>query len=206
MHRPIRAVALACAATLVPAAAAQAAPPPADSVIVTLKPGTPGAAARDVLSSGREVGRIHGTQARVLRVPDPAAAVERLRRNPNVAEAEVDVMLEASAIPNDPRFGSLYGMDRIDAPEAWDALGLSAFPATGGAKVGIVDTGIRAGHEDLTGRTTTARPPPRARSTRGARTATATARTSPGRSRPPRTTPAASPACRSTPAWRSARA
>ncbi len=47
MHRPIRAVALACAATLVPAAAAQAAPPPADSVIVTLKPGTPGAAARD---------------------------------------------------------------------------------------------------------------------------------------------------------------
>ncbi len=63
-------------------------------------------------------------------------------------------MLEASAIPNDPRFGSLYGMDRIDAPEAWDALGLSAFPATGGAKVGIVDTGIRAAHEDLTGRTT----------------------------------------------------
>jgi len=154
MPRPTRLAALACAAALVPVADAAAAPPPADSVIVTLKPGTPAGAARDVLAAGRETGRIHGTQARVLRVGgDPAAAAERLRRNPNVAEAEVDVMLEATAIPNDPGFGRLYGLDRIDAPEAWDALGLSAFPATGGAKVGIVDTGIRAGHEDLSGRT-----------------------------------------------------
>ena len=153
MLRPTGIAALACAAALVPAGSAVAASPPAENVIVTLKPGTPGAAAREVLSSGREVGRIHGTDARVLRVGDPAAVAARLSRNPNVAEAEVDVMLEASAIPNDPGFGLLYGMDRIDAPEAWDALGLSSFPATGGAKVGIVDTGIRAGHEDLAGRT-----------------------------------------------------
>ena len=33
-------------------------------------------------------------------------------------------MLEASVVPNDPAFGTLYGMDRIDAPEAWDVLGL----------------------------------------------------------------------------------
>jgi thermitase len=153
MLRPTGIAALACAAALVPAGSAMAAPPPAENVIVTLKPGTPGAAARAVLSSGREVGRIHGTDARVLRVGDPAAVAARLSRNPNVAEAEVDVMLEATAIPNDPGFGRLYGMDRIDAPEAWDALGLSAFPATGGTKVGIIDTGIRAAHEDLAGRT-----------------------------------------------------
>lgn len=153
MPRPLRVAALACAGALVPAGTALAAPPPAENVIVTLKPGTPAAAERDVLRAGQDAGRVYGTQARVLRVGDPAAAVERLRRNPNVASAEVDVMLEATAIPDDPGFGSLYGMDRIDAPEAWDALGLSAFPASGGPKVGIVDTGIRATHEDLAGRT-----------------------------------------------------
>ena len=153
MSRSTRVAVLACAAALCPAAAAAAAPPPPENVIVTLRPGTPAAAERAVLGSGQEVGRIYGTDARVLRVADPAAAAARLSRNPNVALAEVDVMLEASAIPNDPSFGTLYGMDRIDAPEAWDALGLSAFPGSGGPKVGIVDTGIRASHEDLAGRT-----------------------------------------------------
>ncbi len=39
----------------------------------------------------------------------------------------------------------------MDAPEGWDAAGLGAFPATGGVKVGIVDTGIDKNHEDLVG-------------------------------------------------------
>ena len=39
----------------------------------------------------------------------------------------------------------------MDAPEGWDAGGLGAFPASGGVTVGIVDTGIDAAHEDLSG-------------------------------------------------------
>jgi subtilisin family serine protease len=67
------------------------------------------------------------------------------------------------ATPNDPRFAALYGLNNtgqtggsvdadIDAPEGWDVAGMGAFPATGGAKVGIVDTGILSTHEDLAGK------------------------------------------------------
>ena len=64
-----------------------------------------------------------------------------------------------------PRFGEEWGLHNtgqsggtadadIDAPEGWDAaFGPGAFPAAlGGAKIGIVDTGIAAGHEDLAGK------------------------------------------------------
>ena len=62
-----------------------------------------------------------------------------------------------------PLFSGLYGLNNtgqtggtsdadIDAPEGWDAAGLGAFPATGGAKVGIVDTGIQSAHPDLSGK------------------------------------------------------
>ena len=95
---------------------------------------------------------------------DPAAVAARLDRLGAVEFAEVDRVLTASAVPNDTRFGELYGLSNtgqsagtpdadIDAPEGWDAAGLSAFPASGGPKVGIVDTGILQTHEDLAGKT-----------------------------------------------------
>ena len=109
-------------------------------------------------------GRINGIGVRVVRVPgNAAAAAAKLDAKRGVRFAEVDTILTASAIPNDPRFGELYGLNNtgqsggtpdadIDAPEGWDAAGLLTFPATGGPKVGIVDTGIRATHEDLSGK------------------------------------------------------
>jgi len=58
------------------------------------------------------VGGIHGTSAQVVRVSgDPAAVAARLNRTSGVAYAEPNYILHATAIPNDPRFGELYGLN-----------------------------------------------------------------------------------------------
>jgi thermitase len=122
-------------------------------------------------SSARQAARavggtsaIRGTNgARVVQVEGKTvAAVKRLSRSAGVRYAEPNYVYHALATPNDPRFGELYGLHNtgqtggtadadIDAPEGWDALGLSAFPGAGGAKVGIVDTGILQSHPEFAG-------------------------------------------------------
>jgi thermitase len=146
----------ACAASFTLAAGASAAPYDPDTVIVKFEPGTP--------VVGNVVGSITANDAKVLRVAgDPAAVAARLNALPNVLYAEPNYILRASAIPNDPSFGQLYGLHNtgqtggradadIDAPEGWDLAGLGAFPATGGVKVGIVDTGIDQSHPELSGK------------------------------------------------------
>jgi len=58
-------------------------------------------------------------------------ALARLRADSSVLYAEPNYILTAAAVPNDPRFAELYGLDNtgqtggtpdadIDAPEAWD--------------------------------------------------------------------------------------
>lgn len=114
----------------------------------------------------QSLGGIRGVGAQLVRVSgDPAAAAARLNRSGAVRYAEPNYIARATAIPNDPRFGEQYGLDNtgqtggaadadIDAPEGWDRLfGAGVFPtALSGAKIGIVDTGIAAGHEDLAGK------------------------------------------------------
>ena len=102
----------------------------------------------------KTVSSVSGVGAKVVSVSaDPAAVAARLNRSSLVQYAEPTLILKVDAVPNDPRFGELYGMDKIDAPEGWDAAGLGAFPATGGVKIGIVDTGIDQTHPDLSGQT-----------------------------------------------------
>lgn len=156
MRHPLRTAALGCALALVAAVPAQA----DEQVIVKLRPSAGGKAVQQLLGGTQQVGTVAHNGALVLRVPAAADALLRaLSRNPLVEYAERDRVLRATAVPNDPQFGSLWGMSQandadIDAPEGWDAFGLSSFPAPlTGVKVGIVDTGIRAAHEDLAGRT-----------------------------------------------------
>jgi thermitase len=155
---------LACA----PAAAAAPARYEAHTLIVQYADRAPSAqrslAARTagVLET---LGRITGLGAQVVRVSgDPAAVAARLNRSSAVRYAEPNYIYRATATPNDALFGQLYGLDNtgqaggtpdadIDAPEGWAGAGLGSFPATdGGAKIGFVDTGIDAAHEDLAGK------------------------------------------------------
>jgi thermitase len=113
----------------------------------------------------RTLGSVRGIGAEVVRVSgDPAAAAARLSRSPGVLYAEPNYIAHATGIPDDARFGELHGLHNtgqtggsvdadIDAPEGWTALfGATSFPASGGAKIGIVDTGVMAVHEDLAGK------------------------------------------------------
>ncbi len=82
-------------------------------------------------------------------------ALESYRKDPNVLYAEPDYIVHASRIPNDPYFGSLWGLHNtgqdggtpgadIQAVDAWDI--------TTGSKevvVAVFDTGVDYNHPDL---------------------------------------------------------
>jgi thermitase len=84
---------------------------------------------------GLQLVRVHGS------VPE---AVAELRSNPAVAYAEPNYLYHADAVPNDPRYGQLWGLARIKAPAAWNVT--TGSPTV---TVGVVDTGIATDHLDL---------------------------------------------------------
>jgi len=121
--------------------------------------------ARGLAGVVETLGTVSGVGAQVVRVSgDPARAAARLNRSRAVLYAEPNYIAHATAVPDDPLFGDLYGLNNtgqhggladadVDAPEGWDAAGLGSFPAAlNGAKIGIVDTGVQATHEDLAGK------------------------------------------------------
>jgi thermitase len=167
MHRYVRAALLGCALALVLSASASAANYAPGRVIVKYASGTSAAnqaSVADALGLGSVLGKLSGGAQVVQVTGSVTSAAAALNRNAAVEYAEPDYVLTATATPNDPSFSQLYGLNNtgqtggtpdadIDAPEGWDAAGLGSFPSTGGAKVGVVDTGILQTHEDLTGKT-----------------------------------------------------
>jgi thermitase len=146
---------------------AQAASYDSDTVIVKFASGVTSAQRTALFSAtgvGAQVGSVAGVGAQVVSVQgDPAVVARRLNRSALVSYAEPNFILKATAVPNDPMFSQLYGLNNtgqtggkpdadIDAPEGWDAAGLGGFPATGGTKIGIVDTGIDQTHPELSGK------------------------------------------------------
>lgn len=144
--------ALPASAAAQPARIAQA-----DPATVIVRLGTH-ASRRRLAQAGVDgtVTTIAGTGARLVRVHgDPAAVATRLAHTRGVRWAEPNLLVHAlDATPDDAHWRSLDGVRRIGAPAFWAAHGLGGFPAAGGVPVGIVDTGIDAGHEDLAGKVT----------------------------------------------------
>lgn len=81
--------------------------------------------------------------------------VERLTGHPNVEHVGPNVYFHLMMVPNDPQFGSLWGLNNtgqsggtsdadIDAPEAWDSqFGNSS------TIVAVIDSGVDYTHPDL---------------------------------------------------------
>lgn len=71
-------------------------------------------------------------------------AVSRYESDAEIESAQPNYIYNLLAVPNDPRFSDLYGMQKISAPLAWDIT-------TGNSNVviAVIDTGIKYTHEDL---------------------------------------------------------
>lgn len=161
MSRVSKTALVAGLATLALAPAASAERYVADQVIVKYASDASQAerAAAERKAGGlARIDRVASTGASVLRVRgDAAAAAAALNRSADVLYAEPDYILRATSVPNDPRFGELYGINNandadLDGPEGWDiAYGAGAFPASG-VTVAVIDTGIDTDHPDLAGK------------------------------------------------------
>lgn len=65
-------------------------------------------------------------------------------KNPDIILCEPNYKLELGSRPNDSAYSSLYGMEKISAPAAWDTT-----TGSQNVTVAIVDTGIDYTHPDL---------------------------------------------------------
>jgi len=125
----------------------------ADTVIVKYRTGRSHAQADRRAGVIRTVGRVQGQGARVVAVRgDAADATRALNRSPGVRYAEPNARLHVLRAPHDPLYTQMGGLALVHAEAGWATARLAAFgSARSGVPVGIVDTGIDAGHEDLAG-------------------------------------------------------
>jgi subtilisin family serine protease len=124
-----------------------------DSVLVQLAPGAVLPAPLLDDGSGPPIRALAAIgpdgEAPLLRIPVPpevdvTEAARKLALQPGVAFAEPVYLYKTARTPNDPRLKDLWGMSRIDAPEAWQQT-------TGDRKVvvAVVDDGLATTHPDL---------------------------------------------------------
>jgi hypothetical protein len=71
-------------------------------------------------------------------------ALKIYQDDPDVEYAEPNYVRRASLAPNDPDFGELWGLQKVDAPEAWDTQ-----TGSHAVVVAVLDTGADWDHEDL---------------------------------------------------------
>lgn len=120
-------------------------------VIVQFKPATTPTARRAaiVAEGGRLAENVRVPGAVLVELPPGetvATAVRHFEGRPDVVAAQPNFVYHAQVLPNDPRFGELWGLPTIHAPEAWD---LTTGSRT--VRIAVVDTGVEYDNADLAG-------------------------------------------------------
>ena len=87
---------------------------------------------------------VEGLRLARVAADDTMKAINALKQQPDVLYAEPNYILHADRTPNDPDFGSLYGLTKIGAPAAWDST-----TGSSSVVVGVIDQGIDINHQDL---------------------------------------------------------
>ena len=93
-----------------------------------------------------ELETFESIDAKLIKLKDLSVqdAIDLYTDNPLIEYIEPDYIVSIDAIPNDPYYSNLWGMDKINAPQAWDVE-----PGTD-VLVAVIDTGVDYTHEDLT--------------------------------------------------------
>ena len=71
-------------------------------------------------------------------------AIEELKSDPSIAYVEPNYKKNFEAVPNDEYYAALWGMEKINAPSAWDIT-----TGDSSVMVALIDTGVDYTHEDL---------------------------------------------------------
>ena len=114
-----------------------------DQLLVTFRPDAPSQAKAQARAAAgaEELATIDQLDVHVWRVPEHAAerALRGLQRNPHVAFAEHDaaVDVEGEVIPDDPWYRFQWGLEQVQAPQAW-----STTTGSSAVRIAIVDTGV----------------------------------------------------------------
>jgi subtilisin family serine protease len=124
----------------------------ADQILIQPKSGVNLTALANFHSAQK--GEVLGTFARIghlqiVRVPKGETVrsfINKYERSGLVEFAEPDYLGQVAATPNDPKYvdHTLWGLDKISAPAAWDVQNSAS-----NIIVAVLDTGVRYTHEDL---------------------------------------------------------
>jgi len=81
-----------------------------------------------------------------VRLGREKAALAAYRARPSIESAELDVIVKANHTPNDPLFGSQWGLTKINAPGAWDVTKSSS-----AVKIAVIDSGVYSSSSSFPG-------------------------------------------------------
>ncbi len=121
-----------------------------DRVIVKFKEGSLSIQALSRVKSQyklQTIKQFKGLNIHVFKLPMdkvPHKIIAELSKRPDVEYAEPDYIYTLKAIPNDPEWEYLWGLQKIQAPLAWDAV-----QGSSNVVVAVIDSGVDYNHNDL---------------------------------------------------------